>query len=122
MRSLPLVICCLLLGSLANAQQKHLIESVKANSDVALEMNPYSAFWRAARAIHAKVDPNGDQVPGYLTEVRSRWTRGSIYFLFVCPYQRLSLKPSPDTSHETYELWNWNVAEVFIGSNFQDIK
>ena len=24
--------------------------------------------------------------------------------------------------HETYELWNWNVAEVFIGSDFQNIK
>jgi hypothetical protein len=32
------------------------------------------------------------------------------------------LKPSPVTTRETNELWNWDVAEVFISSNFSDIK
>jgi len=116
------VICCLLLMSFADAQQKTVIESVKANRDTALEMNPNSAFWRNARPVYARVDPQGNELPTYQTEVRSRWTDTNIYFLFVCPYQRLSLKPSPDSTHETYELWNWNVAEVFIGSDFQDIS
>jgi hypothetical protein len=32
------------------------------------------------------------------------------------------LKPQPNTTQETNELWNWDVAEVFIGADFKDIK
>ena len=58
----------------------------------------------------------------YRTEVRSRWTSANLYLLFICPYQELHLKPSPDTVRETNELWNWDVAELFIGSDFRDIR
>ena len=32
------------------------------------------------------------------------------------------MKPSPDSVHETNQLWNWDVAETFIGSDFHNIK
>jgi hypothetical protein len=32
------------------------------------------------------------------------------------------LKPAPDKVHETNKLWNRDVAEVFIGPDFKDIK
>ncbi len=32
------------------------------------------------------------------------------------------LKPNPNTQQETYELWNWDVAEAFIGSDFDVIQ
>jgi len=51
-----------------------------------------------------------------------RWTRDNLYFLFICPYDELYLKPAPTTNQETNELWNWDVAEVFISANFRDIK
>jgi hypothetical protein len=69
-----------------------------------------------------QVGINGRPETEYKSEVRSRWTRTAIYFLFTCPYKQLYLKPNPDTSKETYELWNWNVAEIFIGSDFKDIN
>lgn len=116
------VAVCLLLCSLASAQSKNVIESVKADRDTALELNPNADFWRGARVVYAEVGANGDTLSDFRTEVRSRWTGTYIYFLFVCPYHHLSLKPNPDTTNETYELWNWNVAEVFIGSDFKDIK
>src|SRR5205807_8616356 len=56
------------------------------------------------------------------TEVRTRWTAQNLYFLFVCPYAQLNLRPNPKTSTETYGLWNWDVAEVFIGADFKDVK
>ena len=56
------------------------------------------------------------------TEVRSRWTKDNLYLLYVCPYEELHLKPSPNTVAETNELWNWDVAELFIGSDFHDIR
>jgi len=43
-------------------------------------------------------------------------------FLFICPYEELFLKPSPHAEKETYKLWDWDVAEVFIGSDFSNIK
>lgn len=42
--------------------------------------------------------------------------------MFICPYEELNLKPSPGTSTETFRLWDWDVAEVFIGSDFQNIQ
>jgi Carbohydrate family 9 binding domain-like len=107
---------------LAAAQEQSPLESVKSDHDAVLDTNPGSAFWSGTRPTYAEVDANGRRMPEYLTEVRSRWTKDNLYFLFICPYKNLSLKPAPDTARETYELWKWNVAEVFIGSDFHDIK
>src|SRR6201999_722197 len=52
------------------------------------------------------------------TEIRSRWTEKNLYLLFVCPYDKLYLKPHPVTNAETNELWLWDVAEAFIGTNY----
>jgi len=65
---------------------------------------------------HGKLDPS------YRTEIRIRWTSQNLYLLFICPYEELNLKPNPQTAAETNELWNWDVAEAFIGSDFQDIR
>ena len=98
------------------------IESTWAAKDVVLETNPASQFWRAARPVYMEIDSHGNHAPKYRTEVRTRWTDKSLYFLFVCPYEQLNLKPDPQTASETNQLWNWDVAEVFIGSDFEDIK
>ena len=104
-----------------SAQQESTFESVQAEADSSPETNPASAFWAAAHQIYAEVGSNGRPSTGYRTEIRSRWTKDNLYFLFVCPYKQLYLKPKPDTIRETYELWKWNVAEVFIGSDFHEI-
>ncbi len=96
--------------------------SVRAEQDAALDTDFNSAFWRDARPIVADLDNYGKRVPGPATEVRSRWTDKNLYFLFKCPYKELYLKPHPATTTETNELWNWDVAEVFIGSDFQNVK
>src|SRR5450755_2310671 len=96
--------------------------SVRSDADVALDTNPTSSFWKGARPVVADLDNFGKRVPGHSTEVRSRWTAGNLSFLFICPYQQLHLKPHPVTSSETNELWNWDVAEVFIGADFKNIR
>jgi hypothetical protein len=109
-------------ASCAVAADSNIIESTRSRHDAALQTDPASAFWQDARPIYAERDTYGKPVPGHRTEVRSRWTRDNIYFLFLCPYEELNLKPSPDPVHETNQLWNWDVAEVFIGSDFTDIR
>jgi hypothetical protein len=103
-------------------QAKPIVYSLHAKRNVKLSTDPASPFWRASNPIYAQVDKQGRLLPEYRTEIRTRWTENNIYFFFICPYKDLYLKPAPDTDHETNELWNWNVAEVFIGSNFKDIK
>lgn len=120
-----LVALCLLVttgGAYAQSAEAGMFKSVYAAKDVALDTEPGSAFWRGASPVYAEVDGRGKVVPGYRTEVRSRWTGKNLYLLYVCPYEELYLKPSPVTKVETNELWNWDVAELFIGSDFNNIR
>ena len=96
--------------------------SLRAAHDVAPDTDPNSEFWSHAPHVIAERDSAGKPVPRYATEVRSRWTSGNLYFLFICPYHELHLKPNPSTATETNELWKWDVAEVFLGSDFRDIR
>jgi len=96
--------------------------SVRASQDVALDTQPDSQFWREARPLTMDRENNGKRLRGDVVVVRSRWTTGNLYFLFQCPYDELYLKANPATATETNELWNWDVAEVFIGSDFQNIR
>jgi hypothetical protein len=106
----------------AGAGETNVILSRHAGSDFALAADPGSAAWRGIEGVFAEKDRRGTVVPGHRTEVRSRWTAGSLYLLFICPYEELSLKPDPSTAGETDKLWNWDVAEAFIGTDFTEIK
>jgi hypothetical protein len=88
-------------------------------ADISPDTNPDSPFWRDAPATVADRDRYGKPLPSYRTTIRSRWTKQNLYLLFVCPYSQLYLKPDPRTDAETNQLWNWDVAEVFIGSDFE---
>ena len=99
-----------------------VFESIKASGDVASSTDPNLAFWTAAHPVYADRGTFGQPQAHYRTEIRSRWTENNLYFLFVCLYEELNLKPSPATTTETYGLWNWDVAEVFIGSDFRNIR
>jgi hypothetical protein len=121
-RSTIVCVVLALSAAFAFAAADKSIESMKADNDVTLTTNPASSFWQGGRAVYAETDTFGKPLPRYRTEIRSRWTRDNLYFLFICPYDTLYLKPAPDTSTETFQLWDWDVAEVFIGSDFQNIR
>jgi hypothetical protein len=99
-----------------------VVQSRWAESDPRLDSNPASAFWRGSESAYIETDAHGKAEPRYRTEVRTRWTKNNLYILFRCPYEELHLKPNPNTSAETNGLWNWDVAEAFIGSDFKNIK
>jgi hypothetical protein len=96
--------------------------SRRAANDVSADTDPNSAFWRGMPAIFLENDNFGNKTEEFRTQIRSRWTKKNLYFLFICPYRQLHLKPNPQTGAETQGLWNWDVAEVFIGSNFANIR
>ena len=98
------------------------IKAIWAEHDVPLDTNPSSKFWSGAFPIYMDADPHGKPDPKYRTEIRIRWTNQNLYILYICPYEQLHLKPAPHASTETNELWNWDVAEAFIGSDLKDIQ
>jgi len=114
----------LLSSTIMNGQSSHAetFRSVRAVRDVQLTLDPAAPFWSAAKPLYMSTDNDGKPAPAFRTEVRSRWTDKYLYILFVCPYDQLHLKPDPHADNETYELWNWDVAELFIGNDFQNIK
>lgn len=98
------------------------IESKYIAKEVALTANPQAAHWKQAKPVVADRDRYGKPVQGHhRTEIRSLWTNENLYLLFVCPYEELYLKPEPSTSTETNKLWDWDVAEAFIGADFDKI-
>ena len=97
------------------------LESVRADADFALTADAGAAQWAAVPGVTFAAGPMGQPEPKHRTEVRSRWTNDYLYVLFVCPYEQLYLKPAPDTVQETNKLWKYDVAEVFVGADFDAI-
>ena len=98
-----------------------MLESAYSPRDFDLNPDPAQDEWATAPRVVAGRDYLGQTIPGPPTEIRSRWTRAHLYLLYICPYDELNLKPDPTTSAETPRLWNWDVAEAFIGSDFERI-
>lgn len=99
-----------------------IIVSTRAEKDVMPTADPDTPFWKQGRPVIAGVDTMGNPLPGLRSEIRSRWTAQNIYFLFRCPYDELYLKPDAVTDKETNKLWNWDVAEVFVGWDYKNIR
>jgi hypothetical protein len=97
------------------------LESAYAERDFDLSADPNRPEWKDAPRVFMTRDYLGQPIDGPPTEVRSRWTNEHLYLLYICPYDRLNLKPEPPSSDETPRLWDWDVAEAFIGWNDREI-
>ena len=109
-------------GAAFAADPANVIESVYSSREPTPDLNPKSSFWKKVGLVTIDNDYMGEPMPKYRSQVRSRWTKDNLYLLFVCPYETFWLKPDPDTKNETNQLWNFDVAEAFIGSDFQQIN
>jgi hypothetical protein len=122
MKIFGVVISLAVILSGAFAAPNKVTITTEAKEDVALDVDLTSTFWSQTVPIYGDRDKNDHVLPGYRTEIRSRWTAKNLYFLFSCPYEELFLRPNPSTTTETNKLWNWDVAEVFIGLDFKNIR
>jgi hypothetical protein len=128
MRRLPLPFILAAMIVTAHAQPtpapspNSTITAAAASKDIDLNTDPNSSFWKNAKPVFIAGDTMGKPVPSHRTEVRAVWTKENLYLLYTAPYDELSLKPDPDTVNETNRLWNWDVVETFIGSDFDNIK
>jgi hypothetical protein len=109
----------LMLGAAAQTLEVSLSKRLK--KDLELNTGPQSALWKGAPAVFSETSAKGQPVPGHRSEFRSRWTDKYLYFLFICPYEELYLIPNPVTDKETNKLWEHDVAEIFLGADFEKI-
>ncbi len=116
-----LLLAGILMQTLQKTTPVPLLQSRSAPSDWAPNANPNAPEWKGVKAVTATRGFFGETVALAPTEIRSRWTVDSLYLLYVCPYKTLYLKEKPVTNVETNQLWDWDVAEAFIGSNFEYI-
>ncbi len=92
-----------------------------AAKDVAPSADPQSAFWKGVVPVLATKSNLGVELPTNRTEIRVRWTEQNLYVLMSCPYEELYLLPNPKISTETNKLWEHDVAEIFVGADFEKI-
>ena len=104
------------------AASDNVIVSVHSERDSKPAANRNSSFWKKIQGVTIANDSMGRPAPEYRTEVRSRWTRNNLYLLFVCRYEKLWLRPNPELTAETNELWNWDVAEAFIAGDIEHVN
>ena len=93
-----------------------------SDGDYLPDTNPLSDFWLDVPVSLLTQNSYGEPLVGPPAEVQSRWSVTHLYLLFTCPYEVLCLKPDPDTSRETNKLWQWDVAEVFIRPDSDNIR
>jgi hypothetical protein len=90
-------------AALSAIYERGEIRIQQPNTQVASVADPAAPAWKAASAVYAENGPKGNPTPGHRTEIRSRWTEGHLYFLFICPYEQLNLKPRTAKRHLTFK-------------------
>src|SRR5579863_817209 len=71
--------------------------------------------WKRAEWVSFDHDMSGSRhFPDEQTRVAVLWSTNSIYIGFLCHYTVLNTYEGEDNSKERWELWNRDVAEVFI--------
>jgi hypothetical protein len=112
---------CLTLTAAAFADPDARMASRRAKADFEPTADPASPYWKSVEPIAGAVDPFGQPATSNRFTFRTQWTENNLYFLFECPYDELNLKQNPTQSEETNKLWEWDVVEVFIGADFDNI-
>jgi hypothetical protein len=98
-----------------------VIESRRSGAEFELTADPDAPQWKGIAGVRADRNYQNEPIPGPATEFRSRWTEKTLYLLYICPYEELNLRPDPNPAAETPRLWNWDVGEAFIGTDFDHI-
>lgn len=111
-----------LLAMAALAADPAVMMSKRRAADVEVSADPGAAQWKKAPRVVTTTGRFGEEVPGARTEIRSFWTAGHLYFLFISKYDSLYLKPDPGTAKETWGLWEYDVVEVFLGHDYKNIN
>lgn len=91
------------------------IDAKRAAADFITDGNLGKKAWKDANWVEFSHNISGKaDNPQQATRVGSLWTDKYIYFAFSCKYDSLNLFEGEDIAKERWELWNRDVAEVFL--------
>lgn len=97
------------------------IPHVKGSPD--LNADPESAAWKkAARSAIVKDCRRVLEYPELRTEIRAFWSDKDVYILFSCPYKVLNLFLPAQGGGPRNKLWDRDVVEMFLGSDWKNIR
>lgn len=86
-----------------------------SNQDFVPDGDLNKKIWRGAEWVRFEHDMSGQHhYPQAETQVATFWTATYVYFAFRCKYSTLNIFEGEDTTKERWELWNRDVAEVFV--------
>lgn len=91
------------------------LNSERAPSDFPPDGDLSKQVWRRTKWVRFDHNMSGHpRYPELSTRVASLWTSDNIYFAFSCNYDALNVFEGEDISKERWELWDRDVAEVFL--------
>jgi hypothetical protein len=112
---LQALIALIVLGASTGwTQESNVCVSVFAANDSPPSADPDSAFWKSISGVVIDKSVLGEARPKLRAEVRSRWSKANLYFLFIGRYEVLNLKTNPITTAETDRLWLHDCFEAYV--------
>lgn len=89
----------------------------------ALSLDPASPTWSAAgRTTIVRDCSHAVDYPRLATDVRAFWSDTDLYVLFAAPYDALNLWLPADNGQPRMKLWDRDVVELFLGSDWKNIR
>lgn len=83
---------------------------------------PPAGAWENAQPIRFDADWQGKNADAQRsTEVRLLWTREALFLWFQCRYRGLTTFADSDPDGRRYELWDRDVAEVFLQPDISNL-
>ena len=87
----------------------------RTTADFDVNADLQKQVWKDAKWAEFDHDASGRyHYPDLRTGVASAWSDTYVYFAFSCRFDNLNVYESEDISKERWELWNRDVAEIFI--------
>src|SRR5215467_8812076 len=104
-------------SSSIQAEARHITRNFKPDGNLSKDV------WKRAKWVEFKHDKSGKyNFPSAATRVAAAWTADFVYFAFSCKYDSLNVYQGEDISKERWELWNRDVAEVFLNPQPENIS
>ncbi len=101
------------------------VNSYHITEDFTPDAQPEKAVWQNAKSSYTiDTDWQGkEKSPELTTTVKSLWSDTYLYLLYEAKFDVLAVNKEiqPDENDDCYNIWNYDVAEIFIGDN-PDIK
>jgi len=91
------------------------LQAKRSPVDFLPDGDPSKLCWKKAESTEFDTSASGkSHFPEISTRVASVWTDTHIYFLFSCRYDSLNVYQGEDPKVERWQLWERDVAEVFL--------